>query len=441
MSDMEKNDSQEERKEKHKPTDDEIGDFLLEKFKGNIRYFHSSWHRYQDGVWVPENSIQKEIWEQLKVLKHMGIRPSAGKVVSVEKYLEHYLAVDDDLIDKEHNYINLQNGLFNLTTGKLEKHRRNVWMTSQLPFSYDPDAECPNFERFMRTAFVKEDEHTPDYDLHMLLLEAMGYSLTSNTDFRVSFWLQGASNSGKSVMINILQKLSGNSYMSIDLNQLSQNPYQLADIAGKRVVTFSEAKVGGVLADDHYKRIVSQDTIMARQIFGKPFRFVPICKVWGAMNEMPRVMDRSDAVFNRIIIFPMNRVLPEEQRDLQLIDKVNTELSGIFNLALIGLKRLRHAGHFTRVEQCERARTRYKEENDTELAFVRECCDTSDTTAIIEGQKLYDAYAAWCRRNNAGAKTATRIARDWERLGFKKKRSNGTWWTGVKLNASGDAYV
>ncbi len=99
------------------------------------------------------------------------------------------------------------------------------------------------------------------------------------------------------MLINILQELAGNSHTPIDLDTMTTNPYQIADIAGKRLVTFTEPKANSVLPDNHYKRLVSQDAITARQIYGKPFRFVPICKVWGAMNEFPRVIDRSDAIF------------------------------------------------------------------------------------------------------------------------------------------------
>ena len=424
----------------HKPTDDEIGDMLIQKWNGNIRFFFGAWYRYKSGVWQPVKALEKSIWEQLKFLKMFGIRPSANKVSSVEKYLQHYLAVDDELIDAQRDYINLRNGLFNIRTMKLEQHNRDTWMTSQLPFDYDEEAECPTFQNFLKTAFVADDGITPDWDLHMLIMEALGYSLTSNTDFRVSFWLVGESGTGKSVLINTLQELAGNSHVTIDLDQLSQNPYQLADIAGKRVVTFTEPRANSVLADNHYKRLVSQDAIMARQIFGKPFRFVPICKVWGAMNDLPRVIDRSDAIFNRVYLIPMNHVIPMEKRDTRLTEKLRAEMSGIFNLALIGLKRLQRAHAFTRCEQVESARDEYKAENDTELAFVQDWCDITDQTATIEAQRLYDAYASWCRRNGAMAKSSTKVARDWQRLGFIRKRSAGTWYIGLKLNTVGEKH-
>ncbi len=426
--------------EKPKPTDDEIGDMLIEAWAENIRFFFGAWHEYSAGVWKAFPRLERCIWEKLKEIKYLGIRPTASKVASVEKYLQHYLAVDDSLIDNQHEYINLQNGLFNVESHQLEPHKREAYMTSQLPFSYNSEADAPTFERFLRESLVDADGK-PDYDLQLLILEALGYSLTSNTDFRVSFWLLGESGTGKSVLINTLQDLAGNSHVTIDLDQLTQNPYQLADIAGKRVVTFTEPKANSVLADNHYKRLVSQDAIMARQIFGKPFRFVPICKVWGAMNDLPRVIDRSDAIFNRVYIIPMNRAVPVEQRDPRLQEKLRAEMAGIFNMALIGLKRIRRAKAFTRVKQVEAARDDYKAENDTEKAFLDDWC-IRDKEAKMNAQELYDAYANWCKRNGAMAKSSVKVAKDWQRLGLNRVRARiGTVYQGIRLNEAAAAYV
>jgi len=342
------------------------------------------------------------------------------------------LMVDDNLIDNcQADLINLQNGVYNLETESLEPHNKDYYMTSQLPFEYDPDARTNVLDDFIFTALV-DSKGDYDFQLDQLLQEAIGYSLTSNTDHRVSFWLVGESSTGKSVLINLLATLAGSSYVTIDLDQLSQSPYQLADIAGKRVVTFTEPSARSVLADNHYKRLVSQDEILARQIFGKPFRFTPICKVWGAMNDTPRVLDRSDAVFNRVIIINMNHRVSEKERDPRLLDKLKCELPGIFNWALAGLRRLRRQGHFTQAKQSVEAREAYKAENDTEAAFADECLEF-DPEHKIRSQQLYDCYQAWCKRNGTLPKSSIKVAKDWIRLGMTKKRSNGIWYIGAKV--------
>lgn len=415
----------------YKPTDDELGDRVIDKWDGKYAYFYGQWHEYSNGVWMPVQSVKLDIWNELKLAKMEGIRPSDSKVSSIEKYIQLMLMVTDDRINNSLDVINLENGVYNLQTETLEEHSQEHYMTSQLPFSYDPEAKPKALYQFLESSLITEDD-TTDYNLMLLVQEAVGYSLTSNTDHRVSFWLVGESGTGKSVLINLLATLAGSSYVTIDLDQLSQSPYQLADIAGKRVVTFTEPSARSVLADNHYKRLVSQDEILARQIFGKPFRFTPICKVWGAMNDTPRVLDRSDAVFNRVIIIPMNHIVPAHQRDPRMLDKLKAELPGVFNWCLEGLKRLRDKGKFTEAEQSQKAREDYKAENDTEKSFADECLEFNPNHQT-KSQYLYDCYHSWCKRNGTMPKSSIKVSKDWIRLGLKKKRSNGTWYIGAKV--------
>jgi len=419
---------------KHKPTDDEIADMLMNDWKDDVRFFRDRWHEYNNGVWLRQRSHSREILDKLKELKRVGVRPSANKAVGISKFLEAYLWVDDGEIDRQSDYINLQNGIYNVKTNALEDFQRELYMTSQLPFAYDPQADCPQFKRFLHQTLRDENgEH--DIKLRHLVEEALGYSLTNNTDQRVSFWLVGESGTGKSVLINTLHELAGNSHISIDLDEMSRNSYKIADIAGKRVVTFTEPRANSVLADNHYKRLVSQDEITTRQVYKESVRFTPICKVWGAMNHLPKVIDRSDAIFNRVIIIPMNERVPEHKRDYNLTQKLRGELAGIFNLAINGLMRLRKRGEFDMPTQSLNARNDYKIENDIELAFFNECL-VRDEKGNIQAQNLYDEYVAWCKRNGTLPKSSIKVAREWKRLGLIKKKKSTIFYHGARQKQS-----
>ena len=153
------------------------------------------------------------------------------------------------------------------------------------------------------------------------------------------------------------------------------------------------------------------------------------------MNDLPYVSDRSDAVFNRVIVIPMNRVVPEEKRDLQLDVKLSYELAGIFNWALRGGERLRRNGYFTRSEQSKRAREEYKQDNDAEGLYISERLERAEDAWIVV-DALYQDYKAWCSENGYYPKQKRRVGRDWKRLGLtadytpdKKYRI----WKGARL--------
>lgn len=318
------------------------------------------------------------------------------------------------------------NGLYNLETHELEPHDPQRYLTSQLGFAYEPAADSPCFDGFLRSVLT-------DNETYWFILEAIGYSVTDDTRRRASFWLVGPSASGKSTLLNVIIALAGSSHAGINLNELNQNSYAAAAIAGKRLVTFTEPDSNSVLPDGQYKRLVSSDTVTARMPYGKPFDFVPQAKLWGAMNEPPRVYDRSEAVFDRVYIIPFPRSIPVNERDYELEEKLKAEVAGIFNTAMFGLKRLQRNNGFTHSKVIEAARREFRNDNDTEAQFIEDMCQLRGE---VDSQALYESYRGWCLRNGNQPKGKRRVGSDFKRFGVTSRKSNGrTIYTGITLRA------
>lgn len=419
----------------YKPTDDVLGRRYINQYGERYTWMYEAWHSYERGVWKADDvNPLISMWELLIEHKDKGIKPSADKVTSILKYGQLYLRPGDDEIDSA-RYINLRNGVYNLETQQLEAHQRELYMTSQLSFDYAPKADCPTWESFLDSVLVMDDGR-PDFALQNVVQQAFGYSLTANTDHRVSFWLVGPSGTGKSTLLNVLIELAGDSHASIDLEFLTKNEYQFAHLPGKRLVTFTEPSSGTKLEDGAYKRLVSQDMLTGRHPHGRPFEFVGEFKVWGAMNELPRVTDRSDAVYNRVIIIPMNHIVPPAQRDPKLIDKLRNEKAGIFNWALEGLRNLTRTRSFDYSVASDEARQEWRIENDTEAAFVEDICELK-LDAEVPARSLYRAYKEWCRQNGYYSKSERTVARDWVRLGATKTRkASGMVYQGIAVKQS-----
>jgi putative DNA primase/helicase len=135
------------RNKKKSPSHDELGDSLVKGWDGNVAYFHDQWHRYQDGYWKPEPNIASHIWAVMKAYKILGVKPTKTMASSIEAYLMSQLFVPDEKVDNGADYANLKNGLYNLETDTLEPHRRDLYLTSQLGFAFDPEATCPTWEK------------------------------------------------------------------------------------------------------------------------------------------------------------------------------------------------------------------------------------------------------------------------------------------------------
>ena len=404
-----------------KPTTDEIGEIYIARTQGNLHVFWEQWYCYQDGIWHRYQMIEKVIWDLLKEMKAFGMRPAGTPKRDVLDYLAAQVRVPDDLVDQGEHYINVRNGLVNLSTLALEPHKRELYLTSQLPFAYDLAATCPRWEKWLQVMLITP-EGAPDPGLVLLLQEAFGYSLTADTSLEKAFLLFGEASTGKSTVLGVLQELAGDAHTTLDLSALGQNSYPLAELAGKRVATCSEASVNSPIADDKFKQLVSGEPMPMRQIYQRPFTLKPRAKLWWAMNHLPRVNERGNAVYRRLIIIPFLRVIPPKDVDPSLKQSFSSELAGIFNWALAGLARLRQQGHFTSVSQVEALVNEYQEENDVEALFLEERCDLSPN-ASLSANALYKAYRDWCLESGYQPKAKGRVGRDWQRLGLKPDRN------------------
>jgi putative DNA primase/helicase len=422
-----------------KPDDDQIATKIAPTWKGKVAFFHVSWKEYETGVWSGRSSpeIRQRIRQELRTWRKFGVIVNQHKIKSLESMLEDDLSVTDRAImaqsEEQQRYVNLRNGLFNLDTMKLEPHRPDLYLTTQLNFDYDEDALCPTFNRYMRSSLVYPDTFKPDDSLYKLVMEAMGYSMTARTDLKASFWLVGQKDSGKSTFIALLKGIMGTLHTTIDLNQLGVNRFLLSGIVGKRIITFTESSSNTVLPDALYKTLTGgSDEVYADVKNHDPITFRPEAKVWWAMNEMPRIVDRSGATIRRIYIIPFNRSIPENERVQNLEACLMKERSGIFNEMVTHYIRLQRIGGFEYCEQSEDRRKLYIAENDTEATFVEECCDCHESYRI-QTTALHTAYTIWCKERGFFPKNYNQIAPEWRRLGFKALKSDKAYWCGVKL--------
>lgn len=424
----------------HGADDDEIAIQIGKEWAEKVAYFHNSWHVYEYGCWIERDTGEVRRAIRLFLRPHRkklrgGV--SQARSSALANMLEDDLAISDrrmiELENESLPYVNLRNGLFNLETLKLEPHRPEMYLTTQLDFEYDPEAECPVFKRFLRTSLASEDG-VPDTSMILLAQEALAYSMSARVDLKASFWLIGKPDTGKSTLVNFIKSLMGRLHATIDLNQLSANRFLLSGIVGKRVVTFTEAEANTFLPDALYKAMVGGRDEIYVDVKNKPaIAFVPTAKFWWGMNNPPRVNDRSGATLNRLLPILFEHAIPPNQRIANLDALLKNERAGVFNYLLTGWRRLMKNGQFTLPERSLRWRENYSKVNDTERLYSESRLLFSDN-GVIRGQTLYDDYRDWCARNGFKPKNLGQIGIEWKRLGLAYSQSDGRgYWKGATL--------
>ena len=381
-------------------------------------YSRGQFYRYGEGVWEPIHDllIGRELWRLLRLKEAQGLRPSRDVKNSVLDYVRHEMFVPEVNLDANENLVNLTNGIYSLETQELMPHDPRQYLTTQLPFAYDAQAQAVTWQMYLMSTFVKPRSVDFDQELAEFVQEAVGYSLTTSVIYHCSFWGYGEGANGKGVLSHVLEKLGGTACVPLNVGLLSREQYQLANLAGKRIALCSEINSTKNLIEDAYvKALISGDPMNVRQIRQEPFVLNPMVKLWLFTNELPPVADTSEGFWRRIMIVPFHRQFATNERILDLKERLNAELPGIFNWAMQGLKRLRDRGRFVLPSQVATATKEYRQDANPVALFIKDECyegpDLKEQSSI-----LYDAYKSWCFTNNYKPHSSRNFKHEMERL-------------------------
>lgn len=315
--------------------------------------------------------------------------------------------------------INLQNGTFEITPHSrvLREFRREDFLRYQLPFSFDPQATCPQWETFL-------NEILPDEQSRKVLAEYYGYIFTDRK-LEKALFNYGQGGNGKSVIGDVNTALFGEENIThYSLASLTQN-YHRAMLSNKLLNYSSE--ISNHLESDIFKKLASGEPIEARLPYGQPFIMTHYAKLAFNCNELPQAREHNEAFFRRFLIIPFNVTIPEEQRNPNLAKEIiETELPGVFNWVLDGLQRLLEQGKFSECEAARQALEVYRRESDSvamfisEMGYQRVTCREQATLLSI----IYTSYKTFCTDNGFRAVSTTNLRRRLEALGFECSRTN-----------------
>lgn len=403
----------------------------IDRRKMDRIFTRGAWYIYANGVWSETHDLimENELWNHLEAFEAQNrCRPTATTLRSVQHRIRAQLFVDEIKMDAYPTLINLTNGIYQTDYGTLIPHNPDLYLTTQLPFAYDPTANLDMWEVYLLTTFTKPRSTEHDPELAAFVQEAVGYSLTTSIQHHVAFWCHGEGANGKGVLFHVLEMLGGNATIPIDVKLLRRERYQLADLAGKRIAMCSESSAHDSLVEDAIiKTLISGDTLRVRQIHRQPFTLHPTMKLWWAMNTLPSVADTSEGFWRRTRVIPFNRQFKERERILDLKEQLSLELPSIFNWAMIGLKRLQDRGHFAIPPQVKKATAKYQKDSNPLLLFIEEECIMGKDKKV-QSSTIYKDYKEWCRDNTFKSYSRTNFKREMERLGFFAKRLAAGWY-------------
>lgn len=416
--------NQAHNKEKLKPL--EIADKLCKERM--IIFCGENFYAYQDGVY---RCTHKEVVRRW-ILMSTGVNVANGYVNEVLDFCKTCAYIEVGRLNQT-PLLNLKNGLFDVETCRLSPHNPEIYSTIQLQVSYDPSAKCDKWINTLFEIFKGDEEKA------QTLQEFLGLCLTRETRYEKTLICIGEGANGKSVILNTLEKLIGKeNCASIPLEKLEDRHY-VANLFGKLVNISIETCARAEVYDSLFKAIISGDSVQADLKFKDSFMFHPFCKLIFAVNNLPRVNDKTNAFFRRLLIIRFEREFGEAEQNKHLKEELAEELDGIFIWSLGGLKRLRQRGQFAITDKIQHEVDEYRKENNSVILFAEEECKLSCEFWIEKG-RLYGAYAEFCKKNGYRALSMKKFAAELVKhlKGIEDDRVHaGRIWRGIDLAVAG----
>lgn len=337
------------------------------------------------------------------------------KMSKVAEALQHITTdlnyISQEELDADENLINFKNGLLRVTETDtvLIPHTPTVYSTIQIPCDWTGRPEpTPVFDAYMKKLT------NGDPAIERLLLEFIGVCISNIKGWRLkkSLFLVGDGDTGKSQLKSLVERLLGKgNFIGIDLKEIEAR-FGTGAIYGTRLAGSSDMSFLTVDELKTFKKITGGDSLYAEFKGQQAFEFTYNGLLWFCMNRLPKFGgDDGQWVYNRIMVVRCPNVIPKEQQDKRLLDKLYAERGGIVYKAIRALQTvIRNGYRFSEPESISATRTRYMSENSTVVSFFEECMCPWQNGRIQKHcttGRIYRVYQAWCRENNNGfAKTA-----------------------------------
>jgi putative DNA primase/helicase len=166
--------------------------------------------------------------------------------------------------------------------------------------------------------------------------------------------------------------------------------------------------------------------------------YTPICKLVFLVNSLPETSDATYGFYRKLLIVPFNHKFTDEDKDVNLFEKLKAEMPGVFNWAIEGLRRLKeNQFRFSQCDAAEHALQAYQEEQNAVPRFVADCVRRENGVCVAKSA-LLSAYRGWLERNGLDDPCRGNCQRFWREYKLAAEL-NGVPYAEKKIR--GDRYI
>lgn len=337
---------------------------------------------------------------------------------TLQAYLDRTCMVEGKVLpvgQSGYPLVNFTNGMLDLNSesDELIPHDPKYKSTRQLPFPYDPNAECPTYDKWIESVAGKAQ--VP------IVEEAISQFLDESRAPTRAVFLFGKSRSGKSTLIWLAGQMVGPDLRTnISMHALATDKFAPADMYGMAICESADMSAKHVSDTSLFKQVLGEDLIHGDKKYGERFSFYNTAMMVMSANKIPTISKDSNAVDNRLVPISFPKTF-ENHEDKTLKDRLKSELPGIARRWVEA--RRAHIGRGEWLSPVPEVAQFFGQSSDRVARFVATCCivdgpdtrlgaglnveqgSSKDNTWTVNRhvgvQDLHNAFSQWCEDESA----------------------------------------
>lgn len=367
------------------------------------------------------------------------------------------LSVPDSYWDGHKDWINVQNGVVNLRSGKLMDHSPTHYMTKITSVDWKPEARSKDLQRILDLYDLSDPGHS------RYLQRYVGTGVTGYATAKAFTYIDGIADAAKSTLmdsvIHALGDVDGNGYgriaeaemFTIDSKKAGgQSNSQLHSMRGARIIVMDEAESAGFLQSKEVKKHCSGGMAMSRDLYEKSQSWESQSSIVFIGNGRILLADNDAGMQRRLTVMKLVHAVPDDEMDTAVEDRLKKSVEGreaVLAWAIQGAIEWLAEGadkkalHITDRMEIEKAD--YLSDSDPLGPFWAHCVREVEPAAKdylpLKTGTWFKLYADYCKARGQGTKmNEQRFGERLTQRGFPIKDTSRTVViNGEKIPASG----
>ncbi|MCW2096775.1 UNVERIFIED_ORG: putative DNA primase/helicase [Enterobacter sp. BIGb0239] len=361
--------------------------------------------RYEAGTWkiIPPSDFARDV---AGLFQRLRAPFSSGRIASVVDTLK--LIIPQQAAPAR-RLIGFRNGVLDTLTGVFSPHSKSHWLRTLCDVDFTPPVEgetlethAPNFWRWLDRAASGNAEKRD------VILAALYMVLANRYDWQLFLEVTGPGGSGKSILAEIATLLIGkDNATSADIDVL-EDPRKRAALIGFSLIRLpDQEKWSGDGAG--LKAITGGDAVSVDPKYQNPYSTHIPAVILAVNNNPMRFTDRSGGVSRRRVILHFPEIIPANERDPHLKEKIQNELAVIVRQLMQRFSQPQGARTLLQSQQNSGEAMRIKRDADPMVDFCGYLLSTAEPNGLHMGNAsirpiqprryLYHAYLAYMEAN------------------------------------------